>query len=102
MAAAPALGCNGMEMEQSFTGIGPHPLVQSILALLGSNNGRWVGTATGLLDLLPPSKEYRTPKGISQRIRSLAPLLASAGIRTEFRRLAGGRMRSLSLDVLPR
>lgn len=77
--------------------------------------GTWSGTAAALLDLLTArvgervakSREWpQTARGLSGRLRRLAPALRAVGITIDFERLPGGssggaRTRILTLEVGP-
>ena len=85
MAAAPALGCTEEEMRQAFSDLPPlHPTAEAVRTLI-QQRGPFTGTATELLDLLPPEIPCSLPKGLSQQLRSNALALADAGIELQFR-----------------
>jgi hypothetical protein len=98
MAAAPSLDCTAEELQQAFA---PprrfHPSVEAVRALLDSRP-HWSGTAAQLFELVKPAVSCRTPKGISQQLRSRPADLAAAGIQLKFRRTSGG-IRIIELGV---
>ncbi len=84
IAAAPALGCTEEEMRAALDAPPPaDPTVEAIQTLLAAR-GPFRGTATALLDLLPASPHFRSPKGLSQHLKSHAPQLAARGIALQF------------------
>ena len=90
MAASPALGCTGEEMQLALEPPPPpHPMVDAVRNLLDQRK-RWTGSATELLDLLQPFASCQTPKGVSQQLRNSMLTLADSGIELKFRRLPGG------------
>ena len=88
-AASPALGCTEEEMRSAFALAGPHPMAEAVRALLQQRR-HFAGTATQLLELLRPVAGCRTPKGLSQRLRSCKLTLADAGIELKFSRSHDG------------
>ncbi len=85
MAAAPALGCSEEEMRAALNAPPPSgPTVEAVQILLAAH-GPWSGTATDLLDILPPSPHFRSPKGLSQHLKSHTLHLAALGIALQFR-----------------
>jgi len=91
MAASPALGCTGEEMQRAFAPPPlPHPMAEAVRALLEQRR-QWTGTATELLDLLQPLVSCHTPKGISQQLKTCMLTLADYGIELKFRHLHGNR-----------
>jgi len=96
MAASPALGCTEDEMRLAFAHSDPDPMTEAVRTLLQQRR-HFAGTATQLLELLQPIVGCRTPKGLSQHLRSSILTLAEAGIEVKFSRLhAGVRIIELS------
>jgi len=90
MAASPALGCTGEEMQRAFDPPPPpHPMVEAVRNLLEQRK-QWTGSATDLLELLQPFATCTTPKGVSQQLRNCMLTLADSGIELKFRRLHEG------------
>jgi len=96
MAAAPALGCTAEELQQAWVPPPPAnlPLLSAIGGLLDPA-GKWSGTAAELLPQLPPSSLYRSPKGLSQYLKTNTPALTAAGLVLNFRRSNGKRFIAL-------
>ncbi len=86
LAAAPALGYTEDEMRQALNAPPPSdPTVEAARALV-AERGPWTGTATELLDILPPSHHFRTAKGLSQHLKSHTLPLSALGISLQFTR----------------
>ena len=89
IAAAPALGCSPEEIADAMGQSAPHPFVQSLATLL-YQAGPWSGSPTNLLQVLPKSDLYHSPKGLTQLLNKLQPDLTAAGIRAHSHRQTDG------------
>ena len=86
-------------MCDALTAAAPPPSIVPVIRTFLAERRAWSGSATDLLDALPPVLTCHTPQGLSRQLKSAEPALLDARITLRYRRLPkGARILDLSCD----